>query len=164
MNIREIQAPGIFWQDGSRNTSPSCQRGPLDSRAARRCASRGKKGIPMKQRQSGPRYAANQLVTVRVTPEEKRRLRENAALIGVSLSTYVRTKMFGGRPLIPRTDEWTIRELRRMGGLLKQHFFTLRKANVSRDFLLLHEKLLHAIRHKIDAIGTANRDCEEDQM
>lgn len=117
----------------------------------------------MKQRQSGPRYAANQLVTLRVTPEEKLRLRENAVLIGVSLSAYVRAKIFGGRPLIPRTDEWTIRELRRMGDLLKQHFSTLREAKARSDFLQLHEKLLHAIRQKIDDIGTTTHDREEDQ-
>lgn len=76
----------------------------------------------------------------------------------------VRTKIFGGRPLIPRTDECTIRELRRMGGLLKHQFSTLREANVSEDFFLLHKKLLHAIRQKIDDIGTANHDREEDQM
>lgn len=46
---------------------------------------------------------------LRVTPEEKDRLREHTALMGVSLSAYVRTKIFGGRPLIPRTDECTIR-------------------------------------------------------
>lgn len=118
----------------------------------------------MKQRQSEPRYVANQLITLRVTPEEKFRLREHAALIGVSLSAYVRTKIFGGRPLIPRTDECTIRELRRMGGLLKHHFSTLREANVSEDFLMLHENLLQAIRQKIDAIGAGNHDREEDQM
>ena len=83
---------------------------------------------------------------------------------GVSLSAYVRTKIFGGRPLIPRTDECTIRELRRMGGLLKHHFSTMREANVSEDFLRLHENLLQAIRQKIDAIGIANHDREEDQV
>lgn len=118
----------------------------------------------MKPRNTGPRYAANQLITLRVTPEEKDRLREHTALMGVSLSAYVRTKIFGGRPLIPRTDECTIRELRRMGGLLKHHFSTLRETNVSEDFFLLHEKLLHAIRQKIDDIGTANHDREEDQI
>lgn len=118
----------------------------------------------MKQRQSGARYAENRLITVRVTPEEKSGLREYAALIGVSLSAYVRSRIFGGRPLIPRTDECAIRELRRMGGLLKHHFSTLRDANVSGDFLLLHENLLHAIRQKIDAMGTADHDREEDQM
>lgn len=118
----------------------------------------------MKPRNMGPRYAANQLITLRVTPEEKDRLREHTALMGVSLSAYVRTKILGGRPLIPRTDECTIRELRRMGGLLKHHFSILREAKVSAEFLLLHEKLLHTIMKKIDAIGAANHDREEDQI
>ena len=51
-----------------------------------------------------------------------------------------------------------------MGGLLKHHFSTMREANVSEDFLRLHENLLQAIRQKIDAIGTANHDREEDQV
>ena len=51
-----------------------------------------------------------------------------------------------------------------MGGLLKHHFSTLREANVSEDFLMLHENLLQAIRQKIDAIGAENYDREEDQM
>lgn len=89
----------------------------------------------MNHRNARPRYAENQLLTLRVTPEEKARLREKADVIGVSLSEYARAKIFGGRPIIPRTDEWTIRELRRMGGLLKHHFLTLREANVSEDFL-----------------------------
>lgn len=118
----------------------------------------------MKPRNTGLRYAANQLITLRVTPQEKDRLREHTALMGVSLSAYVRTKIFGGRPLIPRTDECTIRELRRMGGLLKHHFSTMREANVSAEFLRLHEKLLHTIMKKIDDIGAANHDREEDQI
>lgn len=117
----------------------------------------------MNHRNARPRYGENQLLTLRVTPEEKASLREKADVIGVSLSAYVRTKIFGGRPLIPRTDECTIRELRRMGGLLKHHFSIMREANVSEDFLRLHEKLLQAIRQKIDAIGTANHDREEGQ-
>lgn len=118
----------------------------------------------MNHRNARPRYTENQLLTLRVTPEEKARLREKAAVIGMSLSEYARAKIFGGRPIIPRTDEWTIRELRRMGGLLKHHFSTLREAKVSAEFLLLHEKLLHTIMKKIDAIGAANHDREEDQI
>lgn len=82
----------------------------------------------------------------------------------MSLSAYVRTKIFWGRPMIPRADECTLRELRRMGGLLKHHFYTMREANVSEDFLQLHENLLQATRQKIDVIGTANHDREEDQV
>jgi hypothetical protein len=44
---------------------------------------------------------------------------EQAAIAGLSVSEYMRRLFFGGRPLIARTDEQMIRELRRMGGLLK---------------------------------------------
>jgi hypothetical protein len=72
----------------------------------------------MKGKKSGGRYAANVMVTIRVTPEEKTRLAEQAALAGLFLSEYLRRRFFGDRPVIHRVDEWMIRELRRLGGLL----------------------------------------------
>ena len=57
-------------------------------------------------------------VNVRVTPAEHQRLRDDAALAGIGVSELVRRRYFG-RPIIADTDEATIRELRRLGGLLK---------------------------------------------
>ena len=45
---------------------------------------RGKKGT-----QGGGRYAANILLTLRVTAEEKTRLTEQAKIAGLSLSEYM---------------------------------------------------------------------------
>ena len=58
----------------------------------------------MKDRNAGGRYAAKVWLTLRVTPEEKKRLAELAACVGLSVSEYARRRFFGGRPLVPLTD------------------------------------------------------------
>ena len=116
----------------------------------------------MNNKNAGGKYAANRLVTLRVTPDEKKRLAEYAALIGASLSDYLRHRIFGGRPILPRTDEWSIRELRRMGGLLKHNFDTLRQAKVEPGFIRRHEELLRIIAAHIDHLGE-KYDREENQ-
>ena len=55
---------------------------------------------------------------VRMAPAEKARLRDMAAAAGVAVAELVRARALG-RPVVPRTDAATIRELRRLGGLLK---------------------------------------------
>lgn len=57
-------------------------------------------------------------VDVRLTSDEKARLQEDADLAGISMSALVRARYFG-RPVIANTDLVTIKELRRLGGLLK---------------------------------------------
>ncbi|MDR2891531.1 MAG: hypothetical protein LBV80_00350 [Deltaproteobacteria bacterium] len=117
----------------------------------------------MKEKIPGGRYAANQIVTLRVTPEEKSQLQERVSIIGISLSAYVRHRIIGGRPIIPRVDEAMIRELRRLGGLLKHNFETLRQAKVGRDFIRQHEQLLDTIRNTMEKLGSARNDSEEVQ-
>ncbi len=56
---------------------------------------------------------------VRVAPGEKERLRAIATSAGMPVAELVRLRSLG-RPLVPRTDATTIRELRRLGGLLKK--------------------------------------------
>lgn len=58
------------------------------------------------------------VVNVRLTRGEKVRLKEDAALAGLSVSELVRRRYFG-RPIIANADLVMIRELRRLGGLLK---------------------------------------------
>lgn len=55
---------------------------------------------------------------LRLTLAEKERLKEDAELAGMSMSALVRARYFG-RPIITNTDQVMIRELRRLGGLLK---------------------------------------------
>lgn len=56
---------------------------------------------------------------LRLTQEEKERLKEDAYLAGMSMSALVRARYFG-RPIIANTDQVMIRELRRQGGLLNK--------------------------------------------
>jgi hypothetical protein len=117
----------------------------------------------MKGKKTGGRYAANVLVTLRVTPEEKKRLVEQAAVAGLFVSEYLRRRFFGGRPVIHRVDEWMIRELRRLGGLLKHNFETLRQAGAEPELLQRQEDLLEKIGAAIDALGNPD-DRQENQI
>jgi hypothetical protein len=56
---------------------------------------------------------------VRVSAHEKMQLREMAARAGVPMAELVRCRALG-LPVVPRTDATTVRELRRLGGLLKK--------------------------------------------
>ena len=66
--------------------------------------------------------------TLRISAEENERLMRQAGAVGISVSEYIRRLCFGGRPITSRTDSQTIRELRRLGGLLKHNFESLREA------------------------------------
>lgn len=57
-------------------------------------------------------------IAVRLQAEEKAALREDADIAGLSVSELVRRRYFG-RPIIADADMTMIRELRRLGGLLK---------------------------------------------
>lgn len=58
------------------------------------------------------------ILNVRLTIKEKEQLREDADLAGLSMSELVRRRYFG-HPIIANADMVMIRELRRVGGLLK---------------------------------------------
>lgn len=58
-------------------------------------------------------------LNIRPTPAELRELRENARLSGMTLSAYGRRRLLG-HAVATRADAEMIRELRRIGGLLKQ--------------------------------------------
>ena len=66
--------------------------------------------------------------TLRLSPEEDRKLTQQAELAGLSISEYMRRRFFGGRPITAKADAQTVRELRRLGGLLKHNFETVRQA------------------------------------
>ncbi|MYM21471.1 MobB mobilization protein [Duganella sp. FT135W] len=58
------------------------------------------------------------VINVRLTKTEKARLIEDADLAALSMSELVRRRYFG-RPILANADQAMIRELRRLGGLLK---------------------------------------------
>jgi hypothetical protein len=56
---------------------------------------------------------------VRLAAAEKMQLREMAAAMGMPVAELVRMRALG-RPVVARTDASAVRELRRLGGLLKK--------------------------------------------
>lgn len=58
------------------------------------------------------------VVNVRLTASEKDKLKEDADLAGLSVSELVRRRYFG-RPVVANADAVMLKELRRVGGLLK---------------------------------------------
>ena len=117
---------------------------------------KGRKGT-----KGGGRYAANILITLRVTVEEKTRLTEQAEIAGLSLSEYMRRRFFGGRPLAAHADLTAVAELRRIGGLLKHNFETLRQAKAPPDIL---ERQEDALRKLVWAIQKISLRCHHDRQ
>jgi len=58
------------------------------------------------------------VINVRLTAAEKARLQEDADFAGVSMSELVRRRYFGRR-VVAHADAVVLKELRRIGGLLK---------------------------------------------
>jgi hypothetical protein len=63
--------------------------------------------------------ALTERLDVRVGPEEKEQLRRIAASAGITVAELVRARVLD-RPVVSRTDATTVRELWRLGGLLKK--------------------------------------------
>ena len=143
---------------------PSCQRttpsGLPECSALRFSHSKGQ-GMKDRKTEEDGRSAARKWVTIRVTEREKTRLTEQAEIAGLSLSEYMRRRFFGGRPLTAHTDLSTVAELRRIGGLLKHNFDTLRQAEAPPDIL---ERQEDALRNLIWAIQKISLRCHYDRQ
>ena len=81
------------------------------------------------------------------------RLKEQAAVAGLSVSEYMRQLFYGSSPILAHTDMRMIRELCRQGGLLKSNFGTLRSAGASPELMECMEELLRKIGNAIDRIA-----------
>ena len=90
--------------------------------------------------------------TLRLTAEEDERMTQQAAIAGISVSEYMRRLFFGGRPIIARTDDQTIRELRRLGGLLKHYFEVVKRAGNPATLSEL-DAALREIRRAIEVLS-----------
>lgn len=93
--------------------------------------------------------------TVRITRAEDEKLREFAAKVGIPVSEYMRRLFFGGRPIIAKTDDQAIKELRRLGGLLKHHFVIIRESG-QQEAVEEMGKTLQAIQQMMDNLGGKN--------
>ena len=120
------------------------------------------KGKNMKRKYT-PRPSAFQCRrTLRLSETEDARLVEEAAFAGLTVSEYMRRRFFGGRPILAQTDASVLRELRRMGGLLKHNFETLRQAKMGPEFIQRHEDVLRVLMETFVAIRRASDDRQED--
>ena len=90
--------------------------------------------------------------TLRLSAEENKRLVRQADAASISVSEYIRRLCFGGRPITSRTDNQTIRELRRLGGLLKHNFESVRAAG-GYQALPKMEAALEAVRQAIERLS-----------
>ena len=90
--------------------------------------------------------------TLRLSAEENERLARQADAASISVSEYIRRLCFGGRPITSRTDNQTIRELRRLGGLLKCNFESVR-ATGGYQALPKMDAALEAVRHAIERLS-----------
>ena len=93
--------------------------------------------------------------TVRITQAEDKKLQTQAAIARISVAEYMRRKFFGGRPIIARTDDLAIRELRKLGGLLKHNFVMVSEAHQPKIWDEMRETL-KKIQAAIDFLGRDN--------
>lgn len=93
------------------------------------------------------------VINVRLTEAEKARLKEDADLAGLSMSELVRRRYFG-RPVVASANAAMIRELRRLGGMLK-HIYSDSKG-------VYREETTQALSALKAYIGRLSRDCQED--
>ena len=82
---------------------------------------------------------------------------EQSGIAGLTISEYMRRRIFGGRPLVALTDAMMVRELRRVGGLFKNNFETLRRGEVAPEWGQQQEYALRSLAALIEKIGTAYR-------
>ena len=85
-------------------------------------------------------------LTIRLSTKEKQWVAEQASIAGLSQSGYLRRQVFRGRPILALTDEIVLRELRRLGGLLKSNFVTLRQEGCDPALQRSMEQTLNDIR------------------
>ena len=93
---------------------------------------------------------ARQWLTLRVSPKEKQQVEQQASIAGLSASEYMRRHVFGGRPVVAAADEAMLRELRRVGGLLKHHFVTAQSVGSGEEL----SEALRVLTRAIEQITT----------
>ncbi len=149
---------GFSWQDGSRQTrllNPAKGQALWTPKMLGASFShfKDKKAKDMQNKQ---RHLSKR-ITIRLTEDEARRLHEYTDIAQVSMSDYVRKRLYGGRPLIPKTDLLVINELRRIGALLKHNFIALREAHAPQECFDRQEHALQELVKAMRKIGTSER-------
>lgn len=91
-------------------------------------------------------------VTIRFTAKDFEHLELQATFAGITVSEFIRKKI-SGAAIVPQADLTMIRELKRIGGLLKHHFTTLRSIGASHEMLASQEETLALLQSVIAKIG-----------
>jgi hypothetical protein len=92
------------------------------------------------------------VVNVRLTSAEKAQLLEDAAIAGLTVSALSRRRMLGRR-VVANVDAVMIRELRRLGGLLKHLHVESAGAYAEQT-----SDVLQALKTAIELLGGEHRD------
>lgn len=95
--------------------------------------------------------------TFRFTDYENAYLVEQSGVAGLSISEYGRRRIFGGRPIVAHADLMNIRELRRVGGLFKNNFETLRQGKAGTEWPQRMEEAFRAHMAVLEKISAAFR-------
>lgn len=90
--------------------------------------------------------------TVRLSSEDEEQIKLQAECAGLSVAEFMRRRVLG-KKIVPRTELVIVYELRRMGGLLKHNFETLRAADAPSSVIDLQEKVLSKINQTIEVIA-----------
>ncbi|MDM7322018.1 MAG: MobB mobilization protein [Gammaproteobacteria bacterium] len=96
------------------------------------------------------------MISVRMSRAEKQRLVEDADFAGLSVSEYARRRIFR-RPIMAATDAAMIKELRRLGGLIK-HIHNESKGTYSAEMTAA----LRAVREYIEELSAKGRAVGDD--
>lgn len=97
------------------------------------------------------------LISLRLTTREKAKLKDDADLAGLSVSELVRRRYFG-RPIVANADAIMIKELRRLGGLLK-HVHVESDGAYSRETAAA----LQAVKACVEAISAKPNESARDR-
>ena len=80
--------------------------------------------------------------TVRLSKFDEQEIALQADIAGLPVAEYMRRKLLGNGPIMARVDLMMVNELRRVGGLLKHNFTTLRQVGAGKGIIMEQEATL----------------------
>ena len=91
--------------------------------------------------------------TVRLSKFDEQEIALQADIAGLPVAEYMRRKLLGNGPIMARVDLMMVNELRRVGGLLKHNFTTLRQVGAGKGIIMEQEATLGELQKLIETIG-----------
>lgn len=90
--------------------------------------------------------------SVRLSEDDEQQIKLQAECAGMSVAEFMRRRALG-KKIVPHTELVIVYELRRIGGLLKHNFETLRAAHAPLHVIELQERVLSKIHQTIEVIA-----------